>query len=205
MSLTNIAANEGSKDFGRIEDGTYMARIAQIIDTGIQENEWEGVVKEQHQVLITFEFPTERVEVKGEDKPRWLGKSYNISSHEKSTLSKLMLAADPEGKDTFKGRNLKGLLGKPLMVTVGSSAKGNAKVAGVARLMKGMAVPELENPTVFFDLDDQNKDVFDGFPQWVKDKIVNSIGFEKTNFYKVFSSDSKVNNSIDDMDDDIPY
>ena len=209
MALTNITNEKKSNATGRIEDGTYAARIVQIIDLGIQENEWEGVKKEQHQVQITFEFPTERVTVDEVDKPRWLGKAFVISTHEKATLTKLMQAADPDGKDTMKGRNLKGLMSKPLMVTGGSTATGNAKIAGVARLMKGLAVAALENPATFFDLDGKDTEAFDKFPKWLKERIMGGVDFESTNFAGVLLSASngkkKDSGTLEDMEDDNPF
>lgn len=166
------------KSSGRIDDGVYVARIVQLIDLGIQENEWEGVTKEQQKVFITFEFPTERIVVDDVDRPRWLSKDYTVSLSEKATLYKLLKAADPDGKITNKGRNVKALLGLPVMVEVGSTSTGNAKIVNTTRVMKGMTVGELENPTVFFDLDKPDMIIFNKLPEWLKEKIKTGIGFD---------------------------
>jgi len=210
MALTNLsAASTGTKKkFERIEDGTYVARIAQLIDLGVQEDEYEGERKVGHKIFVTFEFPTETINIDGEEKPRWLGKEFNVSIHEKSTLTKLVQSADPEGKFTVKGRNLKGLMGLPLMITVGSTKTGNAKVSTVARLMKGMSVAELAKDPVFFDLDGKDLDTFEIFPQWIKDKITNSIDFEDTLFSKVLLKKevhASPSGAVEDMEDDRPY
>ncbi len=182
-----------SSSNGRVEDGTYMCRIAQLVDLGVQKFEWQGEEKEAHKVFITFEFPTERIIVNEEDRPRWLSKEYTVSNHEKSGLYALVQAADPDGKATRKGTYVKGLLGLPVMVTVASTASGNAKVASVARLMKGMAVPELENPVSFFDLDKPDMAVFEKFPQWLKDKITSGVDFDP----------AMLKANKDDLDDDL--
>ena len=211
MSLTNVQATSGKKKFSRLEDGTYMCRVVQLIDLGVQEDEYEGEKKVGHKIFINFEFPTEMIMINEEEKPRWLGKEFGVSLHEKSVLTKLIAAADPDGKATSKGRNLKGLLNLPLMVTVGSTATGNAKIAGLARLMKGMTVPELVNPVVFFDLDGGDLEQFEKLPEWVQGKITSSVDFDDTQFAKVQKAKAKDKyeqtpaTSIEDMVSDSPY
>lgn len=207
MGLTNIKANNGGgkKDKGRIEDGTYMARVVQLIDLGVQKSEYEGVEKINHQVMITFEFPTEMVKVGDDDKPRWLSKNYTVSTHEKSGMAALINAVDPTGQATSKGRNLKGILGLPAMVTVGTTSGGNAKVSGVARLMKGMQVPELVNDPVFFDLDGDDVEQFDKFPDWLKERITSGIDFHKTPFSKAIDNGSSSSTEEEEFDGEIPF
>jgi len=211
MSLTNISEGTGSKKkFARLEDGSYMARIVNIIDLGVQEDMWEGEKKIAHKIFVQFEFPTETITINDEEKPRWLGKDFGVSLHEKSTLTKLIAAADPDGSKTRKGRNLKGLLDLPLMVTVGSTSTGNAKIAGMARLMKGMTVPPLANPVVFFDLDGDDVEAFEKLPDWMKDKIKAGIDFNDTLFAKALGGSKKeqyeaVPGPIEDMESDSPY
>ncbi len=210
MSLTNLTASSGKKNLGRIDEGTFPARIVQIIDLGVQEDEYLGERKVGHKVFINFEFPTELVTVGDEDKPRWLGKEYTVSLHEKATLTKLIAAADPEGKATSKGRNMKGLLGLPLMVSIGSTEKGNPKISNVARLMKGLTVGELVNKSIFFDMDDGDVEQFNKLPQWMQDKIKGGLDFNDTGLAKALVGVDKVEYEattapIEDMVSDSPY
>ena len=191
----------GSKNFGRIEDGTHVARIIQVIDLGIQKNEFQGEEKIQPQVMITFEFGTETIEIEGVQKPRWLGKQYTVSNHEKAALTSLVNAVDPDGKVTGKGKHPNKLLGLPAMVTVGSTATGNAKIVGVSRLMKGLQVDELFNPPVYFDLDDYDTNsvaVFNALPDWLKGKIQEAMNFNTTKFGKMFNSGAEPEPTTDD-------
>lgn len=198
MSITDIKAGTPSnKKKGRIEEGTYVARITQLIDLGTQESDYEGLVKNRHEIMVTFEFPTETINIKGEEKPRWLSKNYTVSSHEKAAILTLMSSADPEGKHTNGGRNLTGLLGLPLMVSVGSTKTGNAKVQSVAKLMKGVSVAELSKPGVVFDLSSTDRTVFDTLPDWVQEKVRLSIDYHNTVFAKGLAA------TIDDSD--VPY
>jgi hypothetical protein len=179
MGLSNgFVVSKGSKISGRVEDGTHVARVQGIVDLGIQKSEWKGEIKDVQKVFITFEFPTERIEVDGVSRPRWLSKEYTVSNHEKSALFSLLKAIDPDGKVTNKGRNVKALLGLPVMVEVGSTETGNAKVVNTIKLMKGMVVDALENPTTFFDIDRVDITVWNRLPKWLQEKIQGGVGFD---------------------------
>lgn len=170
------------KDFGRVEEGTYPARVVQLIMLGSQlQTDWqtgeavedkEGNVVYKEEIWVTYEFPTERIQYTDDegvehDRPRWQSKTYTLSMHEKAGFRKLMDAVAP------KGESLEDLAGKPGIVTIGSTSGGKAKVTGVAAPMKGMDVPELENPVQIYDLDEPDEEVFDGLPDFLKEKINN--------------------------------
>jgi len=187
------------KDFGRAEDGAYPARIVQLIDFGKQiETDWQtgepkkyedsGDVIVRHKVWVTFELPTETIEVDGVAKPRWYGKEYTVSTHEKSALSALLKAADPKGEHTAKYRNVQGLLGLPVMVTIGSTKTNKPKVAMVSAVPKGMQVEPLANGEMFFDLDSDDLTTFETLPQWMKDRIKNGEEFDETKFYQAINA-----------------
>ena len=212
MSLT--MNQKPKQDLGRIEDGTYPARVVQIIDLGMQvQTDWktqevktydDGNTVIKPEVYINFEFPTERITIKEEDKPRWLGKQYILSAHEKAALTAMMKAVAPGST------NVADALTKPCSVTVGSTSNGNPKVTNVAPLMKGMAVPELENPATVFDFDNPDMDVWrsKSFPQWLKDKCMEATNYQGSKLQKLVESqpaDQPANFSDFDMDDDIPY
>lgn len=195
MALDLSKAKKAKKDFGRIEDGAYPARIVQIIDLGLQvKTNWKTGEPEtyegssdpiiQPKVWINFEFPTETIEIDGEDKPRWCGKEYTVSSHEKAGLMALLKAADPKMEHTAKGRNLKGLLGLPVMVTIASTSSGKAKVGSVSGVPKGLQVDSLKNPEVFFDLDGEDVATFESLPKWMQDRITEGTDFDATGFYQ---------------------
>jgi len=182
------------KDFGRVEDGAYPVRVVQLLDFGNQyaTDYKTGEIKKyddgneiiQHKIWINFEFPTETIEIDGENKPRWLGKEFTLSSHEKSALFSLLKAADPKGVATNNGRNPVGLLGLPVMVTVGSTSGGKAKIASVSAVPKGMQVEALQNKEVFFDLDSDDVETFETLPDWMKKRIQEGVDFDSTKFYQ---------------------
>lgn len=204
----NFSETKKRVDYGRVEDGTYPARVVRIIDFGLQyaTDFKTGEVKKyddgndviQHKVWIDFELPTETIDIDGVKKPRWYGKEYTVSSHEKAAIQALLKAADPDGKATMKGKNVVGLLGLPVMLTIGSTSTGKAKVAGSTRLIKGMSVDPLANPTLFFDLDEATYKDFELLPEWMQKRIKDGVDFESTGLYKKF-------NSMSDIEEDSPY
>lgn len=205
------------QDLGRIDDGTYPARVVQIIDLGMQvQTDWQtqepktyddGNTVIKPEAYVNFEFPTERITINEEDKPRWCGKQYVISSHEKAALMGLMAATAPGSN------NVADALTKPCTVTIGSTSGGNAKVTNVAPIMKGMTVPELENPAVVFDFDNPDMSVWDNIPNWIKEKIKSATNYEGSKLSKLVEQTQSESNktqsgasNFDDFDtDDIPY
>ena len=197
MALNFAEGTKVKKDFGRVEDGAYPARIVQIIDFGLQyETDWktqeiktydDGNPMIKHKVWINFEFPEETIEIDGEVKPRWYGKEYTVSAHEKSALHALLKAVDGKGVATSNGRNVKGLLGLPAMVTIGSTSTGKAKVSAVSGVPKGLQVGSLANPEGFFDMDSEDVDAFEALPNWMKERIKSGIGFEDTKIAKALT------------------
>jgi hypothetical protein len=191
------------KDFGRAEDGAYPARIVQLIDFGKQyaTDYKTGEIKKyddgneivQPKVWITFELPTETIEVDAVAKPRWYGKEYTVSTHDKAALTGLLKAADPKGEHTAKGRNVRGLLGLPVMITIGSTSSGKAKVAAVSAVPKGLPVDPLANPESFFDLDSDDVDMFEALPNWMRERITSGVDFDSTKFYQAINAQDVAN------------
>jgi hypothetical protein len=218
MSLN--VAQKPKANLGRVEAGTYPARPVQIIDLGQQvQTDWQtgepktyddGNIVVKPEVFINFEFPTERVTVQDEDRPRWTGKQYTLSNHEKAALTQLLNAAAPGTE------NVSEVLAKPVTVTVGSTSGGNAKITNVAPIMKGMAVAELENPTAVFDFDEPDMEVFNKLPEWIRNKIQTAENFSGSALSKLIGQDKAIEATADaasaatdpafeDMDDEIPF
>ena len=175
----------GSKvDWGRVEDGTYPARVAQVVDFGVQpQTDYEtGAEAESKPVVyITWEFPTSRIDLENDEGttslPRWQGKEYKVSKHEKSNLMKLVGALKP------KLRSLDEFCNLPSMVQIGTTSGGNAKIAAVLPPMQGMEVPPLENDAVFFDFDHPTQETFEALKLWQQRKVreaENYTGFADT-------------------------
>jgi len=168
MTLLKKFAGSGKK-FPAISPGTYPARIAQIIDLGVQEDTYEGETKENPKLWVTFELPTETINIDGEDKPRWISREFTKSTSERALLTKLIMVVNEDAE------SLDDLLGKALFLETGLTSGGNAKCTGYAKPMKGFTVPELSKEAELFDLDNPNQAVYDKLPDFLKEKIDNRI------------------------------
>lgn len=184
MTLILSEVKKGGTDFGRVEDGTYPARITQVVDFGVQpQTDWQTgePTDSKPRVMVTWEFPTSRIELENDEGttslPRWCSKEYTVSKSDKSNLMKLIGALAP------KARSLDELINLPCMVQVGSTSGGNAKILAVLPPMSGVDVAELEKDSVFFDFDHPIEDLFKALPEWQQRKIKeaeNYTGFADT-------------------------
>lgn len=172
-----------------MDEGTYPARVVQVIDLGVQEQRpYKGVAKPPAQsLMITYEFLDEFCKDEEgedqEDKPRWLSEMLPLFSLEadlaKST--KRYYALDPN--EDFGGEFTL-LVGQPCMVTINQyeDQKGNVKngISSVAtmRPKEAAKAPELVNPPKVFVIDEPDLEVFKSLPDWLQDKIKKGLEFE---------------------------
>lgn len=177
MSLT-LAEMKSGTNFGRVEEGTHMARIIQVVDFGVQpQTDWKTgeATKSQPKVMITWEFPTSRMEIEKDgvttEYPRWLGKEYTASNSEMASLMKLIKAIKPDLV------SLDELLNMPCMVQVGTTSGGNAKVSGVMPAPGGVEVPALEAESSMFDFGDPTEDAFKSIKPWQQKKIIEAENY----------------------------
>lgn len=154
----------------RIGEGAYPSRVVQVIRLGTQEDEWKGVTKHVPKVLVAFEIPEKTIEIDGEEKPRWLSIQMTESNGEKAKFRKLCTAAALHKTIDYEHD----LLGAPVTITVGTTSGGKDKITDIASVPKSFvkAVPELANDPVFFDIDEPDMDVFNTFPDFIKEMIV---------------------------------
>lgn len=159
----SFAINDmGTSDIEPIEEGSLPAIIQGLVTYGIQpQTDWQTKEPKpsEKRLALTFEFPTEAVEKEQEDGqvvtiPRRLTKEYKVSSHKKSNIMKLIRFVAPGIE------SLADLLDKPVLVTVGRTSTGKAKVANVAPPMKGIETGSLLNGLASFDFYNPSEDDF---------------------------------------------
>lgn len=176
MSLT--VKNEGG-DFTPCPAGNHLGICYGVIDLGTQKSDafqWEGKLipeSTRPQLLLMWEIPTELIEIEGEMKPAVISKFYNAFWGERASL-RIHLEAwrgRPFVGEEIAVFNVGNLLGKPCMINVLHTEAGKAKIAGIAAIPKGMAVPELMNDKILFDLGEFNQDTFDNLSEGIA-KIV---------------------------------
>lgn len=175
-----LPKNEGGH-FELPPTGTFPARCYRFIDLGSHEQTYQGESKGlKRLVMIGFELPTELMQ-EGEyaGRPFTIHKRYTWSTHEKATMRKDLESwrgrkfADSDfGPGGFDVRNL---LGKActLSITHTEGEKQYANITAIGQPMKGIAIPEQINPSVYFSLEPHRFDgnIFDGFSDKLKDFI----------------------------------
>lgn len=205
MSLNIIKINEETtkkkSDLGRLEDGSYNARIVSVIDCGLQaQTDWKTkkAIDPKKVVMITYETPDELITYTDKDenevtKPRWQTKEYGLNMYETTALAKLCAALKPDIE------SLDELLNVPCMVTIGTTDGGNAKITAVNKPMKGATVGELANDSFYFDFSEPNMELFNGLLAWQQKKVKSALdynGFADNNAASIVAASGT---------DDIPF
>ncbi|MGE5436587.1 MAG: phage replication initiation protein, NGO0469 family [Syntrophothermus sp.] len=202
MSL--IAKSEGNTQIELLPEGVHTAVCTQLIDLGVQYS--EKFDKSARKVLITWELPNETFETQeGETKNRMVWKEYTLSLGDKANLRKDLQAWRGKAftEDELKGFDLNNILGVGCQIQIIHTKKGDNTYANIASIMglpKGMQMDKPNN-LLSFDLDDNNDYAvkFDGFPQWIKDKI-----FASTTWKELYEAPLMEDVGYSDADDGLP-
>ena len=188
-----------------LEEGTYPARLVQIIDFGIQpQRPFKGEEKPPaHEISFTYELADEFcVDEKGEvdeEKPRWVSETFPFRSLEaelaKST--KRYKALDPN--DDHDG-DFTALVDTPcnitLVVNAGTGKNAGKNYTNVAhvsamRPKDAAKAPALVNPTKVFVLDEPDLTIFLSFPDWIQEKIKGNLKYEGSVLQKALEAHEK--------------
>ena len=192
-------------NFELAPEGMHLARCIKVIDLGTQEQKWKDQVKHNRQVLVMFELPKVMIEIEGEKKPQAISKKYTLSFNSKANFRKDLESwygrkfndkqiAESDGFDPSK------ILGKPATLTIAHSDDGKyANISSITGVMDGVEIPDQINPSVLFDLDDFDYDVWDTLSEKMKDWIGKSPECEKA------LAGSKPAASAAPASDDIPF
>lgn len=197
LNAKNKEFNGGNKKaIDPVEPGTYPARLAQVIDLGVQEQRPFGNEEAKppvQEIMVTYELVDEfLLDDDGnelEDKPRWISETfplYNLHS-DLAKSTKRYYALDP--KCVYDG-DWSQLLGSPVMVTIVNNpgkGKNEGKVfekitsTSAVREKEAKKLPDLKNDGKVFDLSDADTlDILLTLPQWIQDKIKSGLEFEGT-------------------------
>lgn len=138
--------------------------------------------------MFIFEIPDERVEVDGEDKPRWLSsRRFTVSLHERAALFQMLTAwrgkalTDAELDPAGDGFDLMQMAGVPAMLSVTVVEKDDGskynRIEAVTGFPKGLPAPQPESEILVFDADEPDMETFGKLPEWVQDIIRKSTQF----------------------------
>lgn len=212
-----LATKSKGSNFEPIAEGSYPARIYQIIHLGTIPG-FQGSM--QNKVRISFEFPTELKVFKEEngEQPQVLSKEYTLSTHEKSGLRKLITACDPTAfkkisEDDFQEEyDIEKLLGKCCLVSVihkdakaGDAVYANIDVETV--MPKGMVCDPQINESKSLSYDNFDESLFNSLPSFIQEKMKQSYEYKKMTEdpNEVPFPDSYNNGDEDIKLEDIPF
>lgn len=162
--------------------GTFLGVCYRIIDMGTQPSNWQGQIKQQHKILISWELPEEKM---ADGRPFTIGQSYTWSMSEKARLRKDLESwrglsfTDADFGDG--GFDIKNILGKGCLLTIvhtekNADGKQYANISSIGKMMKGMVAPAPANETVYLWIDQGRWDsgVFHKLSDGLKKKIMAS-------------------------------
>jgi len=188
FNLNNQKKGGGGVPQDLIEVGTIPGRVVRIIDLGLQPGgSFEGKDKpNSYQVDVTYElsdvFMKDKDGNEDETKPRWISESFPMHhpSADLAKSTKRCNAFDPKHEHNY---DLGKMIGAPVMITIvhkTSKGKTYANVGNVSVMRDKDAAkcPELKNESIVFTLDDPDLEIFNKFPDWLKDKIKGNLEFK---------------------------
>lgn len=199
----------GNSDFPRLEEGTYPSRVVQIVGLGSHlKNEMYSKTDECGKVLLTFEYPTELLEISGDKVPRFQSVTMNIIGGDRATLTKVIMACDPDtynNLDDDEDYELSNLLGKPCITEIGSTSGDKAKIVGFMKPMKGMKVPKLMSELVYFDFYEPDVGVYNELMEWVQKSICKALDFEGSDLERQLNGGVAPTQVEEEEDSQVPF
>lgn len=211
MALT-VSEPKGGSDYVLPPAGSHLARCYRVIDLGTQKVKWQGVEKAQKKVMIVWELHGEDADGKplimDDGRPLVISKRFTPSLSAKATLRAFLVAwrGRQFTDEELSGFHLKNILDKWCMLNltqdVGTDGKtycNISSIGGVPSAIKKAGLPEGVNPTVWFDIDEPDMEVFDAFPDYLK-KIIT-----ETPEWKMREIGGGINAIPDEPENDAPF
>ena len=207
--------NSGGSSHPPMDAGTYFGVCVGVVDIGTHTETWEGKDIVRNQLILLFDFPTETIEINGEQKPRCQSLKLTKSTHEQAKLRKHLIAWRGRDftDDELKDFSLRKLLGIPASIGVIQdtyNGKTYAKILTLGKLPKGVELPKADRKIYFDMLDADTYDAIEELPDWIIKEINQSA--EAIAHNKVFMKESKKaeiaqmgSSSVTNNDDETPF
>jgi len=159
--------------------GTHNAVCYGVVDLGTQEVVYQGTKKMQRKVRIQWEVPAIRVSYTKDDVehegPKVVGKTYTFSTFEKAALAQHLAAWGITDLNTF---DFKTLIGMPCMLNVVQkkidSGDTISYIAAVMQMPQGMPEMKMENPALYYSIDEHGMNIPDNIYGWLQESIKKS-------------------------------
>ncbi|MCD8143409.1 MAG: hypothetical protein LUD83_09095 [Clostridiales bacterium] len=163
------------KSYPPVKTGTYPAICVCVIDLGHQMDKFSG--KEKERLLLTFEIPSQTIEVDGEQKSRWVSWEVTNTLDDRGNL-KPILEACMRGEVSEQSFDVSNLLGRCCLASIGVKQGGNGnsynRVTGVMALPEGMEQLTTANELLLFDFDHYSEEALAALPEWVQKRVKES-------------------------------
>lgn len=225
-SFSKMKQSNSSSTFEKpplLEAGSYAGRIARITTLGLHKaTEYQsseiklnkyGKPVLQEKAYIEFELDEQFVDIGGKQMPRWVGKEYTISFHEKAAFAALV--------EALKVDSYKEMIGLPVNIGVGLTGTGKSNKVNSISLLSGKAaavVSELVDADVctVFEFDDPDATTALNVPKWLRDKIKEAENYDGSKCARILEAipdDAKTKSATkaskatvdDDFDDEVPF
>jgi len=211
LNASKIKATGGGSTQALVPAGMYPARVAQVLDLGLQPRKaWKGVEKSNVYMLwVTYELVDQFMKDKEgadiEDKPRWISEKMNLFKREQenSTSAKRLEGLDPTGE---LGDDWSRVGGMPCLVQIVHSKDGKyANIGAVSPIMTGMTVPDSVNPVKVFDIDVPDMAIFNDLPDFLKTMMTSNLEFKGSALEAALGGTTKVEEVEEVEEFDAPY
>ena len=149
----NVSASSGSKS-DPVPAGTHHAVCYGVVAVGPQPSQQ---YTPRPKVVVAFEIPSERIEIKGKDLPRGISKRYTLSLNDKATLRKDLQSwrGRPFTSAELAGFDVSKLIGANCLLSVLHQDRAGAtyaNISSISALPKSMKSMAPENPSLYFNV-----------------------------------------------------
>lgn len=176
-----MAMKEAVNRIPNPDPGTIPARLARVIEIGVQPTGKDNIYGYKDQVVLMYGLPTRIIDVEGDDND---GRQYMVRSQpmRNSTSERASLYEHRHALDGGKTTSYGELLNLACFVTIENNevVKNGQKntytnITSISAVPEGMEVGELDRPQFYFDLDNPNEDVWTN-DLWdnIREKIMGS-------------------------------
>lgn len=173
------ASAKAETNYTPIPEGTYLAVCSTLIDLGDEYNEkWDN---HSRKVLIGWELPDETYSVDGEERRRFITKTYTLSLGKKSNLRADLAAWRGRDftEDELKAFDLNNIVGTSCYINIihRQSKTGDRTYANISSIMalpRGVPKGSLSGYATVFDLDKDPLEKIDELPEWIAERIKSS-------------------------------
>jgi hypothetical protein len=211
----NYKSSSGAGDYEPVAAGSHIAVCDIVADLGMQPGS-TLFPKPKQQVYIRFELPNERIEFEKDGKkvtgPAVIGRIYTASMNEKANLRHHLESW--RGKqftdEEAEAFDVSAILGKPCMITIMHSKKGDktyANIAGIGGLPKGISAKTIIPEIAPLYYSPENLGTYAQLPEWLRKKIDGQILPEPVK-PEPSNDDAEYPDNFDNTqitDDDIPF